>query len=245
MTWSILAYDAAADAFGLAVATRNFAVGAGVPFLRHGVGACASQSFSNRYLGPAALDGLARGLSPGQAVASAIAGDEGRGLRQIHLIDRHGASFAHTGENCVAYCGALAAPGVSVAGNMLAGAAVIADTISIFLNTHGALAERMMAAMEAGQAAGGDRRGRQSAAMFVITSEDLPDLNLRVDDHADPLIELRRLLAVWRREREPGLATAPRRADPAGITDLDAIDAAWEAAGSSLRLTRPDRSRGQ
>jgi uncharacterized Ntn-hydrolase superfamily protein len=92
--------------------------------------------------------------------------------------------------------------------------------------------------MDAGQAAGGDRRGRQSAALFVITTEDFPDLNIRVDDHADPLIELRRLYSIWRRDREPGLARAPRRADPAGQTDLDAIDAGFIAADSPLRVRR-------
>ena len=88
------------------------------------------------------------------------------------------------------------------------------------------------------QEAGGDRRGRQSAALFVITTEDFPDLNIRVDDHTDPLVELRRLLAIWRRDREPGLAKSPRRADPAGLIDLDAIDASFIAAGSPLRVRR-------
>ena len=238
MTWSILALDPATGAFGLAVSTKNFAVGAGVPFLRPGIGACATQSFSNRYLGPPALDALARGLTPQQAIASVIAGDEGRGLRQLHAIDRHGVSAAWTGENCVDFCGSVAAAGVSVAGNMLAGAAVIEDTLAAYLATDGILAERLLAAMDAGQAAGGDRRGRQSAALFVITTEDFPDINIRVDDHPDPLIELRRLLGIWRRDREPGLARAPRRADPAGQIDLDAIDAGFIAAGSPLRCRR-------
>ena len=238
MTWSILTHDPATGAFGLAVSTCNFAVGAGVPFLRAGIGVCASQSFSNRYLGPPTLDALARGLSPRLAIASVIAGDEGRGLRQIHTLDRTGDSAAWTGEHCVDFCGSAAAPGVSVAGNMLAGPAVIDDTLATYINTDGRLAERMLAAMDAGQAAGGDRRGRQSAALFVITTEDYPDLNIRVDDHSDPLVELRRLLAIWQRDREPGLANAPRRANPAGQTDLDAIDAGFIAAGSPLRTRR-------
>ncbi len=238
MTWSILTHDPATGAFGLAVSTCNFAVGAGVPFLRAGIGVCASQSFSNRYLGPPTLDALARGLSPRRAIDSVIAGDEGRGLRQIHTLDRTGDSAAWTGEHCVDFCGSAAAPGVSVAGNMLAGPAVIDNTLATYINTDGRLAERMLAAMDAGQAAGGDRRGRQSAALFVITTEDYPDLNIRVDDHSDPLVELRRLLAIWQRDREPGLANAPRRANPAGQTDLDAIDAGFIAAGSPLRTRR-------
>jgi len=238
MTWSILAHDRETGAFGLAVATKNFAVGAGVPTLRSGIGAVASQSISNRYLGSPTLDALERGLSPQLAIDTVLAGDEGRSLRQLHTIDRHGNSAAWTGHNCVAWCGSASAPGVSVAGNMLANAAVVAATLSTYLATTGGLPERLMAAMDAGQAAGGDRRGRQSAAMFVITTEDFPDLNIRVDDHTDPLPELRRLLTIWRRDREPGLKHAPRKSNPAGMIDLDPIEAPWIAAGLDLRLQR-------
>jgi uncharacterized Ntn-hydrolase superfamily protein len=98
--------------------------------------------------------------------------------------------------------------------------------------------ERLMAAMEAGEAAGGDRRGRQSAAMVLITTEDFPDLDLRVDDSGDPLVELRRLLGIWRRERAPGLSSQPSRANPAGFIDLDAIEAGWLARGMDLRFRR-------
>ncbi len=238
MTWSILAHDPSTGAFAIAVATKNFAVGAGVPFLRAGVGAVASQSISNRYLGPPTIEGLARGLSPRLAVEGALAADEGRGLRQLHALDRHGDSFAWTGGNCVSWCGSVRAPGVSVAGNMLAGPAVVQATLDAFLAAKGALAERLLAGMDAGQAAGGDRRGRQSAALVLITTEDFPDINIRVDDHADPLPELRRMLGIWRRDREPGLANQPRKACPAGLIDLDAIEAPWIAGGSELRLTR-------
>jgi uncharacterized Ntn-hydrolase superfamily protein len=95
-----------------------------------------------------------------------------------------------------------------------------------------------MLAMEAGEAAGGDRRGRQSAAMVLTTNEDFPDLDIRVDDHATPLAELRRLLEIWRRQVEPGLATRPRKSNPHGMTDLDALDAGWKARGLDLRVTR-------
>ncbi len=239
MTWSILTHDAATGALAVAVATCNFAVGASVPHIRAGVGAVASQSFSNRYLGPAILDGLARGLSPEQAIAGALASDEGRGLRQVHAIDRHGRTAAWTGANCVRWCGSLAGPSVSVAGNMLVGAAVVGDTLAAF-QSGGALAlpERLMVAMQAGQRAGGDARGQQSAAMRLFTTEDFPDLCIRCDDSQAPLDELERLLKLWRRDREPGLASAPRRADSAGAIDLDAIDARFRAAGSPLRVRR-------
>jgi uncharacterized Ntn-hydrolase superfamily protein len=240
MTWSIVTHDPASGAFAVAVATRAFAVGAICPFLRAGVGAVSTQSISNRYLGPAVLDGMARGLAPELAIAGALATDEGRGLRQVHAVDRHGRVAAWTGANCVMWCGHVAADGVSVAGNMLAGEAVVRETLAAMTAPASGrdLPERLMAALEAGEAAGGDRRGRQSAAMVLTTTEDFPDLDLRVDDHAAPLAELRRLLGVWRRDRAPGLANQPRRGNPAGLTDLDAIEAGWIARGLDIRLRR-------
>jgi uncharacterized Ntn-hydrolase superfamily protein len=239
MTWSIVTHDEATGAFAVAVATCNFAVGASVPHIRPGVGAVASQSFSNRYLGPAILDAMARGLSPAEAITGAVASDAGRGLRQVHAIDRHGRTAAWTGENCVMWCGHKAGPSVSVAGNMLAGEAVVGDTLAAFLEEGAAaLPERMVAALQAGQRAGGDARGQQSAALQLFTTEDFADIDIRADDHAAPLEELERLLRIWRRDREPGLASNPRRADPAGLIDLDAIDARFIAAGSRLRVRR-------
>ena len=264
MTWSIVTHDPARGAFAVAVATRAFAVGASCPFVRVGVGAVSTQSMTNRYLGPAILDGLARGLHPAAAIEGALAGDAGSGLRQVHAVDRHGRTAAWTGQNCVEWCGSVAAEGVSVAGNMLAGEAVIAATLPAFqapgikagATTAGTtnatatepgttnagaaipLPERLILAMLAGQAAGGDRRGRQSAAMRLISTEDFPDLDLRVDDHPDPLAELDRLLGLWREQSEPRLAAAPRRANPSGFTDLDAIEAGWRARGLDLRFRR-------
>lgn len=194
---------------------------------------------SNRYLGPVVLDALARGLSPDLALASALAGDEGAGLRQIHVVDARGRTAAHTGENCVEWCGSVAGDGFSVAGNMLANGRVVDDTAEVFATRRDLpLPERLMEALHAGQAAGGDRRGKQSAALMVITTEDFPDINLRVDDHAQPLPELSRLLALWRTQAEPGQAGRPSRANPAGLIDLDAIEAGWRARGSDLRLRR-------
>jgi uncharacterized Ntn-hydrolase superfamily protein len=120
---------------------------------------------------------------------------------------------------------------------MLAGPAVVGAT-RIAMDGDGTLPERLMRAMLAGQEAGGDRRGRQSAAMVSVTTEDFPDLNLRVDDHTDPLGELERLLGIWTRDVAPVLATRPSRALPAGVTDLDAIEAVWIGKGLDLRLRR-------
>jgi uncharacterized Ntn-hydrolase superfamily protein len=238
MTWSIVAFDAETSAFAVAVATKNFAVGAAVPHVRAGVGAVATQSITNRYLGPAVLDAMARGLSAELAVTAAIAGDEGRGLRQLHAVDRHGRVAVWTGDNCVTWCGSANANAASVAGNMLANGEVVPATLATFTAAGGTLAERLMAGMEAGEAAGGDRRGRQSAAMVLTTTEDFPDLDIRVDDHADPLAELRRLLGIWTRDRAPVLRNAPRKNAPTGMTDLDAIEAPWIAAGLDQRLRR-------
>ncbi|BDG72133.1 DUF1028 domain-containing protein [Roseomonas fluvialis] len=239
MTWSIVAHDPSTGAFAVAVTTCNLAVGAACPFIRTGVGAVSTQSMSNRYLGPAVLEALARGLSPRLALDSALAGDEGRGLRQIHVVDAAGRVAAHTGDNCVEWCGSVAGEGFSVAGNMLANGRVIDATADVFAaRTDLPFAERLMEALHAGQAEGGDKRGRQSAALMITTTEDFPDINLRVDDHPDPLVELSRLLALWRVQAEPTQHTRPSRANPAGLLDLDAIEAGWKARGMDLRLRR-------
>lgn len=239
MTWSIVAHDPNRDAFAVAVATKAFAVGAHCPFVRSGVGAVSTQSMTNRYLGPAVLDGMARGLPPAAAIEGALAGDEGRGIRQVHAVDRFGRTAAWTGGNCVEWCGSVSAGGISVAGNMLAGPDVVSATLAAWKSGAALdMPERLMTAMEAGEGAGGDRRGKQSAAMVMITTEDFPDLNLRVDDHPEPLAELRRLLAIWRAEGVPRLGIAPSKASPSGFTDLDAIEAGWAARGLDLRFRR-------
>ncbi|MFT8246736.1 DUF1028 domain-containing protein [Roseomonas sp. BN140053] len=243
MTWSILARDPATGAFAVAVTTCAFAVGASCPFLRAGVGAVSTQSFTNRYLGPAILDGMARGLPPGAAIEGALAGDAGRHIRQVHALDRHGRGAAWTGSQCVDWAGDLSGaavpPDVSLAGNMLAGGEVLAGTLAAFTaGTALPLPERLLAALDAGEAAGGDRRGRQSAALVMVGAEDFPDLDLRVDDHPEPLAELRRLLGIWRRDRAPFLDRAPRKAAPSGFIDLDAIEARWRELGLDLRFPR-------
>ena len=239
MTWSILGFDRSSGAFGVAVTSRAFAIGARAPHLRSGVGAVATQSITNPYLGPRVLDELARGLAAAAALAAALAPDEGRALRQVHALDRHGRAAAWTGAQCIDWAGHLSADGVSVAGNMLRGEAVVTATFEAFLARPDApLAERLLGALEAGEAAGGDRRGRQAAALLVTTTEDFPDIHLRVDDHAAPLAELRRLLGIYRTEFEPQRALYPTKANPAGMTDLDAIEAGWRARGLDLRFPR-------
>jgi uncharacterized Ntn-hydrolase superfamily protein len=239
MTWSIVAHDPATRAFAVTVATRSFAVGASCPYVRSGVGAVSTQSLTNRYLGPAILDLMQQGLGPDAAIERALSSDEGRHLRQVHAVGRDGRTAAWTGRHCVDWCGERTGLNVSVAGNMLAGPEVVAATFgALAARPDLALPERMMAAMEAGEAMGGDRRGRQSAAMLLTTTEDFPDLNLRVDDHADPLAELRRLLGLWRQSWGARVAWTPSKANPSGMTDLDAIEAQWKAQGLDLRFRR-------
>jgi uncharacterized Ntn-hydrolase superfamily protein len=239
MTWSIAAHDPNSGAFAVAVATKAFAAGASCPFVRAGIGAVSTQSMTNRYLGPAILDAMARGLAPVAAIEGALAGDDGRGIRQVHAVDRHGRAAAWTGQNCVEWCGSVSAGGISVAGNMLAGEPTVVATLASWKSNRDLpMPDRLMMAMEAGEAAGGDRRGKQSAAMIMVTTEDFPDLNLRVDDHVEPLQELRRLLAVWKEQGVPRLGIAPSKSNPSGLTDLDAIEADWIARGMDLRFRR-------
>ena len=212
-------------AFAVAVTTCNLAVGAACPFLRSGVGAVSTQSMSNRYLGPVVLDGLARGLTPQLALDSALAGDEGRGLRQIHVVDRFGRTAAHMGANCVDWCGSVAGDGFSVAGNMLAGPQVLEATAAAYdANLALPFARRLIAAMQAGEAAGGDKRGKQSAALLIHDEEDYSLLDIRVDDHADPLRELERLEAVSRERWRHFRRFMPSRDNPAGLTDRSQLE---------------------
>ena len=239
MTWSLLAHEPESGSFAVAVTTCALAVGASCPFVRTGVGAVSTQSITNRYLGPAVLDAMARGLSPAAAIEGSLVGDDGKHLRQVHALDRHGRSAAWTGENCVEWAGHRFGTGWSVAGNMLSGEAVIADTIASFLARQDlAIPERMVAALQAGEAAGGDKRGRQSAALKLVTTEDFPDIDLRVDNHPSPLNELERLMKLWRVTRGPGLRDAPSRAHPSGSVSLDAMEANWRRQGLDLKFRR-------
>ena len=239
MTWSIVAHDPATGAFAVAVATRAFAVGASCPFVRAGVGAVSTQSMTNRTLGPAVLDAMASGLTPAAAITRALARDDGRHVRQIHAIDAKGRSAAWTGKHCVEWCGDLVGTNTHFAGNMLAGPQVLDATRSVFAaNASLALPDRLLAAMDAGDAAGGDKRGRQSAAFVMTTTEDFPDLDIRVDDHTTPLIELRRLLGIWTATWPARRIWMPTKSNPSGSTDLDAIEATWAAQGLDLKFRR-------
>src|SRR6185503_16017291 len=149
----------------------------------------------------------------------------GREQRQLHVIDAAGRIGQHTGKSCIDWCGATSGSGFSVAGNMLVGPQVIEDTADTYQrNSLLAFAERLLAALEAGQAAGGDKRGKQSAALLIHTTESYPQLSLRVDDHAEPLAELRRLYAKAHERFIPFMACGPSKARPWGVLDRQAIE---------------------
>jgi uncharacterized Ntn-hydrolase superfamily protein len=225
LTWSIIARDRTTGQFGIAVATRFFAVGALTPHLKSGVGAIATQALINVFYGTDGLRLLDQGLSAKQVVAKVIAADSGRDHRQVHVIDARGTTAAHTGKSCVDWCGDLAGDDFSVAGNMLAGARIIEDTAAAYTkNAALPLPRRLIAAMRAGDAAGGDKRGKQSAALVICGQEEWPDLNLRVDDHAEPLAELERLESVSRERFVHFMRMLPRRNDRVGITDRQIIE---------------------
>ena len=228
MTWSILARDEQGQ-FGMAIASRFFAVGSLCVHSRRGVGALSTQALMNPLYGPAGLDLLSQGLNPAGVIATLIAGDEGREQRQVHILPHTGAAAAHTGTECIDWCGHLSREGLSVAGNMLAGPEVIEATADIYLSMQGhPMAERLLAAMEAGEAAGGDKRGKQAAALKIQHHEDYLQLDLRVDDHPDPLAELRRLYEVSLERFQPFLTCLPGRDRPSGITQRAEIEATIE-----------------
>lgn len=226
MTWSIIARDHDTGQLAVAVATKFFAVGARVPFIAAGIGAIATQALINPFYGVNGLTLLGKGESPAKAVARLTADDTGRDHRQLHMMDATGRTAAHTGTACVDWCGHLAGDGFSVAGNMLANARVIEATAATYAdNIKMPFARRLIAAMRAGEAAGGDKRGKQSAALLIHGEDRWSDLDLRVDDHLDPLAELERLEQVSRERWVHFRPFLPGHADPVGVTDRTTIEA--------------------
>jgi uncharacterized Ntn-hydrolase superfamily protein len=206
-TFSIVALDPENGDVGVAVQSRYFAVGAVVPWARAGVGAVATQAAGRAAYGPEILDLLARGLEPAETIERALADDERRETRQLGVADARGRAAAFTGRECNEWAGHATGSGYAAQGNILAGERVVTEMARAFEDTSGALAERLVAALEAGQAAGGDRRGQQSAALVVERPGGIPDsregidriVDLRVDDHEEPIRELRRLLGLHTR----------------------------------------------
>ena len=203
-TFSIVAVDAAAGEVGCAVQSKYFSVGSVVPWAKAGVGAVATQAAGVAAYGPRVLALLEDGLAPDSALDRALAADEGRETRQLGVVSADGRAASHTGAECLAWAGHRVGDGYAVQGNILAGEAVVVGMERAFLETPGTLAERLVSALEAGQVAGGDSRGQQSAAIVVeragAAAESREGIDrvceLRVEDHSEPIKELRRLLVI-------------------------------------------------
>ena len=173
MTWSIIARDHATGQFGIAVATKFFAVGALVPRIAAGIGAVATQALVNPYYGIHGVRLLREGKSPQEIVTALTSADSGCESRQLHIMDAGGRIAAFTGMDCVEWCGSLSGNGFSLAGNMLAGKEVLEETAKALVTDQGQpFAQRLIAAMRAGEAAGGDKRGKQSAALLIHEDEE-------------------------------------------------------------------------
>lgn len=218
MTWSIVARDPKTGAFGVAVATKFFAVGSICPYGRSDVGAISTQALVNPYYGINGLKMLAAGVPAPDALRLLVEADIGNASRQFHIVDAAGRNAAHTGRDCVEWSGHVLGEGVSVAGNMLAGPQVIHETLKAYqANMDQPLDERLLRGLEAGDAAGGDKRGRQSACLVIHAGEEYSQLDIRVDDHTLPLPELRRLRDVARTHYLPFKSALAKKGDPVGI----------------------------
>ena len=240
-TFSIVARCPRTGQLGVVVASAVPAVGGLCPYIRAGIGAISTQSWVNPYLAGRILDGLAGGQAPEAALAAALATDDRPDLRQIGLVDAHGIGAAWTGAGCTAAAGHRTGPGYAVQGNMLAGPGVIDAMAEAFEGSAACdLDERLMRALEAGDAAGGDKRGKQSAALRIVAGEDYPLLDLRVDEHGAPVAELRRILEIARRQLVPFVAGMPRKEGPAGALPEAVVAMLLEAPARRPGAGTPD-----
>ncbi len=219
-TFSIVARDARNGDLGIAVASKFLAVGAVVAWAQAEVGAVATQALANLSFGPLGLQKLAQGQPADQVLKELLAADEGRDERQVGIVDAAGRAISWTGAGCMEWAGSRTGPGWAVQGNILSGPEVLDQMVQHFEQAEGELAERLLAALSAGDAAGGDRRGRQSAALYVVRTGGAYGgeldryIDLRVDDHPAPVAELARLLKLHR--------FYMTRPDPSTLLTIDA-----------------------
>lgn len=195
-TFSIVARDPMTGRFGVAVTTRAFAVGSLCPFAKAGVGAIATQARVNPTLGPKGLRLLEHGLSAEETLAELLAADPGRQYRQLGIVDKYGHAVAYTGEETNAWTGHIVGDSFTVQGNLLTGEAVVQAVAATFSASTAPFEQRLIHALEAGQHAGGDKRGKQSAALLVVDTDEFPFVDIRVDDNPEPLKELQRLYDI-------------------------------------------------
>jgi uncharacterized Ntn-hydrolase superfamily protein len=216
-TFSVVGRCPRTGELGVGVSTKVPGVGSLCPFVRAGVGAVATQAWVNPYLGPRVLDALASGLDAESALKNVLDHEVDRQIRQIAVVDSRGRSAAFTGAETDGWKGHRTAPGFSVQGNMLVSEDTLIAMMDAFVTLPDQpLAERLMRTLEAGQRAGGDRRGRQSAALLVFGTEDYPLVDLRADEHPDPVDELRRIYEVAKKELFPLVAALPTKQNPRG-----------------------------
>lgn len=219
-TFSIVAYDPATGELGIVVASRLVSVGAVVPWAEAGVGAVATQSLANTSYGPSGLELLKQGVAPQQTLEQLLKGDDEPDVRQVGIIDAHGHAASFTGKQCLAWAGHKVGRHYAVQGNILTGPQVLDAMAEAFDIAEGDLGDRMLAALAAGEAAGGDKRGKQAAAMLIVRKDGgyggFNDRyrDLRVDDHENPVAELIRIYAIHKKIFPPPRA---RLRDPSDI----------------------------
>jgi uncharacterized Ntn-hydrolase superfamily protein len=256
MTYSIVARDTETGQLGIAVQTRSFAVGAAVPWAEAGVGAVATQSFTERSYGPLGLELLRAGRAPEDALAGLVTADQQENVRQVGIVDATGRGAAHTGVLCIKEAGHLVRDGFTVQANMMRSADVWPALASAYEGASGSLPQRLLAALDAAEAAGGDFRGRQTAAMLVVEGKSSGRpwedrvIDVRVDDHEDPLAELRRLVTLaegYRRLNRLSGQVSPEEieaARAAGVAEdhLEwfVVTAAWRAGDLNLARRQLD-----
>ncbi|MCZ2404471.1 DUF1028 domain-containing protein [Paenarthrobacter sp. Z7-10] len=236
MTFSIAARCPQSGMVGVAVSTAVPAVGAICAFGAPGFGAIATQSWVNPYLGIDGVEMLRQGMKAAEVLEQLISQDPGRDVRQVGIVDGYGNTAAYSGSACTAWFGDITGPGYSIQGNMLTGGETL-EAMKENFESSGTedLPERLLQALEAGQSAGGDKRGRQSAALKVYSIEEYPYLDLRVDEHSDPVPELRRVFEVAQRQLVPFITMMPTRHDTIGGHD--------EAVEKFILLSPEERAR--
>lgn len=229
MTFSIVARDTRTGELGIAVQSKFLAVGAVVPWARAGIGAIATQSWANTSYGPRGLELLASGLTAGEVLAQLTRDDDGRALRQVGIVGVNGAPATFTGDDCYPWAGGYMRGDYTCQGNILVGEETVLAMARTFEETAGHLADRLVAALVAGQAAGGDSRGQQSAALLVVREaggySGFNDrfIDLRVDDHPQPIDELRRLLQLHKLYLFPSKPRDSMVIDQALATELQEL----------------------
>ena len=204
MTFSIIGFDPETKELGIAVASKFLSVGAVVPFAKAGVGAIATQSWANLEYGKRGLSLLKQGLEPEEVLKELIKDDDKSSVRQVGIVNANGRSITFTGEECFEWAGGVAGTNYAIQGNILVDSETVNEMEKTFIETDGSLADRLLAALCAGELAGGDSRGKQSAALYIVKEKGSYGgytdrfIDLRVDDHSDPVKELIRLLKLHR-----------------------------------------------